>query len=442
MKLLTLACFLSFCSLGLAQNIELSPLSRFGLGDLKFGNTAFADQLGRGLVAFSDYSSFNINNPASLGFLRLTDYELGLQFKYRTASDSKGNSSSDWSGNLNHLSVGIPFQNTINEILNYKSSKYLCGLNFGLLPYSTTGYSYSSIDSSNQTIGKIGRRLDGSGSINKFIGGFGVQSKNISLGLSMAYLFGSQRYEQELVYLNQPGGLNSYLEDKVATHGFELTLGAMYKKVLNKKWMDKDKSLKANFLNFGASVSLPGTLKLERSSLYIARSDNSLVIPDTIKNSTDPAVKTNLPFKIHGGVYYNHGEKFGYSLDLGHESWTKVQLLDIQKATLTNSFSSSIAAWFRPDITGYGKFFKRCNYRFAVNYLSDYRIINGTQGKSISALVGIGIPFVFQRQVSMVHLSFEAGKWIWKDDLKQNFYNIKFAFNLSDNEWFLKRRYD
>ena len=66
------------------------------------------------------------------------------------------------------------------------------GVTTALLPYSSVGYNVSSEVLTNDEIGLINYIYSGSGGINRFLFGTGVQiTNNISVGLNWNYFFGS-----------------------------------------------------------------------------------------------------------------------------------------------------------------------------------------------------------------------------------------------------------
>ena len=60
-----------------AQNSSASPYSLGGLGDITFRGNAIDRMMG-GLSVYSDSIHANLNNPASLGELKLTTYSVGV----------------------------------------------------------------------------------------------------------------------------------------------------------------------------------------------------------------------------------------------------------------------------------------------------------------------------------------------------------------------------
>lgn len=65
---------------------EFSPYSRFGIGDLADPHFGAVSHLGGIAAAFTDRNQLNADNPASLGALRSTAFEVGVSTKYTTLS--------------------------------------------------------------------------------------------------------------------------------------------------------------------------------------------------------------------------------------------------------------------------------------------------------------------------------------------------------------------
>ncbi len=440
-KFLQTSCLLLLTLTIGAQNIEFSPLSKYGWGDLQNVNNGVIQQMGGASAGFVDYNTFNFENPASLGFLRMTDIEVGLHAKYKTVKDNQNRTSKDWSGNLDHVALGVPLRNSINEILNKKPYKNYYGIAFGMKPYATTGYSFIT-DDSLANIGDIQRRLDGSGSYNHVFGSFGYQRNNIAAGIQIGYIFGVQRFEQRLLFLQQFPGADNYLDDQASMRALSVKLGSIYRWVLNQEAIKKDKSIKPQSVNFGAHVGLPTNARFKSSSLHTTIYDVPNYEVDTVYYTDGQLSNSNLPFQISIGAYYNHKEKSGFSFDYKFENWKNSKTLLQGNVSLANTNAVSLGYWYRPDISGYGKFFERINYRAGLHFQNDYREINGKNPIAWHATLGFGVPFVFQRQISMVNLGFSYGEFSWTEALRQNYFAIHLAFSVLDNEWFLKRRYD
>ena len=162
-----------FSTLAIAQQSTSSPYSFYGLGSLKFKGTVENQSMG-GISVYSDSIHINLRNPASYAGSNLSFYNnearpikfsIGTTFsntKIETlsASDKYGNFSIDY------LALALP----INKF----------GLGFGIIPYSSVGYSLQSRNENND----LAFRYRGDGGINRVFLGLGYQLlKGLKVGV-------------------------------------------------------------------------------------------------------------------------------------------------------------------------------------------------------------------------------------------------------------------
>ena len=141
-----------------------------------------------GLDIVSDSLHANINNPASLGDLKLVTYSLGLNYKATKLSSSATNESVT-SASIDYLVVAIP------------TKKFTFG--FGILPATSVGYRLQSIIEG-EDINNVVNRNEGSGGLNQTFFSIGFKVFNfLNFGVSANYNFGkitneSSRQEQNI----------------------------------------------------------------------------------------------------------------------------------------------------------------------------------------------------------------------------------------------------
>lgn len=428
---------LSYCS---AQNIEFSPLSRFGFGDMTQNNNASLLFLGKKSTAFASEEIMNMDNPASLGFLKLTDAEIGIHAKYKNIKFQNGSSAKDWSGNLSYIGIGIPFRNTINEILDRKTYNYAFGMNVILKPLTSSGYDFVLRDSTEQ-FGRISRELNARGGLNQLSTGFGYRKKNLGFGIDFNYIFGTQRYDQFLSFDDIIAADNPFLQDKYSTRGFAIGIGTIYKKILNNADIKKENTTKEKFIQSGIKVQLPSQLNIYYNALHLTKSSIGSSV-DTVLNIVDQKENGKIPLMISAGLYYEDKEKYGLSVDHTMQMWEQAKLHSSQKGSLKNVNQIGIGVWYKPTTNTYGGLFKRAKYSLAANYANDYRNIKGINPSSYAIITGISFPFTFQRQSTMVHLGIEYGQFNYSTVINDHYIKLNLGFTINDNEWFLRRRYD
>ncbi|MFM8484742.1 MAG: hypothetical protein ACKOCH_00275, partial [Bacteroidota bacterium] len=115
-----------------------SPYSRYGLGDSY--NQYFANQAGWGgqTAAYHDPFHLNLENPASLSFLRTTAFETGMFTKLGMYTSSTS-SQNVWSGNLAYMALGFTLNSAINEVMDRTKSPWKFGMGASVAPYTLVG---------------------------------------------------------------------------------------------------------------------------------------------------------------------------------------------------------------------------------------------------------------------------------------------------------------
>ena len=142
---------------------ENSPYSRYGLGDLVPNRNMISRGMGGISTGYADFQSLNLSNPAALGKLTSTIFDLGGEVDVRTL---KSNISPDKYKSTNtiisYLQVGFPLSSP--KMLRKGNS---WGLSFGLKPLTRVNYK---IENSSRLSGidSISTLYEGSGGINQF----------------------------------------------------------------------------------------------------------------------------------------------------------------------------------------------------------------------------------------------------------------------------------
>ena len=150
MKYIYLIIFLAGSPFIFAQSNTSSPYSVGGLGEIAFKGNAINRHMG-GLDIVLDSLHANINNPASLGDLKLVTYSLGLNYKSTKLSSIASNESVT-SASIDYLVVAIP------------TNKFTFG--FGILPATSVGYRLQSVIDG-EDINNVVNRNEGYGGLNQ-----------------------------------------------------------------------------------------------------------------------------------------------------------------------------------------------------------------------------------------------------------------------------------
>ena len=98
-----------------------SPYSKYGLGDLFSGMLPVNQSMAGAMAAtYRDYWGVNLVNPASLGKLRFTAFQLGLNYEHHELSErSTGLTAQADNGNLTSISLAFPITKSWEVTLTF-----------------------------------------------------------------------------------------------------------------------------------------------------------------------------------------------------------------------------------------------------------------------------------------------------------------------------------
>jgi hypothetical protein len=172
-----------------AQNVS-SPYSIIGIGDIEssyFNRTSGMANTG---IAYRNDRYLILNNPASLSSLQSQLFNVELASRGKFVKFTGNNLPSNLTGkdfSVERISLGM----RINK---------WWGSSFGLVPFSTSNYSFSGTESLQGTNITLPVEYDGSGGVNRyfFANGFKI-TKNLSVGINTSFLGGSLTQLDSLV---------------------------------------------------------------------------------------------------------------------------------------------------------------------------------------------------------------------------------------------------
>ncbi len=418
---------------GLAQPKTNSPMSSVGLGDLREPDFVAASSMGGiGAVYHHSYVT-NIVNPASLGYLKATSFEIALSGQW--ARMKKQDFSQDvWTGNLEYLSLSIPFINPINDILERRTSQLSGALNISISPFSQVGYLVSSsgpIDS----LGNVLSTFQGKGGTNRLNIGTGWKYKQLAFGVNIGYLFGAMEYQSETILDDLINRYDHLARTNYTFKGFLYDLGVMYDVALK-----NSKRNARRLITFGAhfngTTSFSGkedVLNMVVNQLYQA-SDTAIYI-------LDGQVDGTLPGQIGLGVMIVESNKYSIGVTYTLSSWSKYKN-SARPDVLKDTWKVALGGSFTPEFNSITSYMSRVEYRAGVFYQKDPRVFSGTQASEYGASIGFGFPFVQQRFFSFIDISLEYGWRGVSDGLNENYLRFKVGLNLNDTQWFIKRRFN
>lgn len=433
-----------------AQAQEVSPYSRYGMGDLQSSNFAASRSMGGLSAAFRDGYNINFANPASYSNLGFVTFETGITARNRWLNTAN-NTYQAGDAFLDYIALAFPFRNN-------KST-----LSVGLVPYSSVRYDLQG--SFSDSLGNNYSRLySGNGRTYDLYAGYGhnfiikqatgVEDKkgdrhSISVGANAAYRFGQLRYGEVLTLSNDPNALSSRKNTTLRVSDVVVTVGTQFRTVLN--WAasnDTAGKAKPLMLTVGVYGGTPTNLNSSVTSIfdrfYVAGAN--VITIDTIGSAEETKTKINMPAQFGFGATLGDYTKWQLGFDVKYTAWNGFEGVT-QETPLKSSVRLGLGMEYRPDIAGKG-FVRRSQYRLGGYYDTGYMDIRGQTIAEYGMTFGVGVPLrPLNRGRDILNIGFEAGSrgTTAAGLLQESFIRVSIGFVLNaatyDN-WFQKRKYD
>lgn len=400
---------IAFCAY--AQNDTSTPYSLFALGVENKTATGGLTGLGNSGIAKKDGRVINIYNPANLGNMqqKFFLYEFGVNGSYSVLKNNK-ESQTAYNANISHVIVAFPLQNNL-------------GISLGLLPYTKVGYNIDIINTVEGSTDNYLTRITGTGGLNKFYLAGGAKVGNLSMGVDVAFLFGSVNQETLISYqsLTSISDVNHY-EGVKTKFGLQYTLP------------------KINSMEFtlGAVMEIPTKLKGNqvRNSYKVTSGGTQIAIDGEQKTDLD---SFELPLAFNAGVTTIFNKSFSANFDFKRLFWDDTnQYQNNERYTNQNIYAMGVE--YLPTRRSTGELWSRMKYRLGVNYNTGFLNISNKKINSYFASVGFSIPFSKSNN-NWLNISYSYGKegTLEKELIQENFHKITININFLDR-WFLKRK--
>jgi hypothetical protein len=444
-----------------AQAQEVSPYSRYGIGDISSPDFAASRSLGGLSAAYRSPLNINAANPASYPSLAFATFGIGLQSNSRWLNTAK-NSYQAGDAFLEYVSMAFPL------------AGHGGGLSFGLLPYSSMRYDLQANET--DSLGNNYTRLySGKGRTYDFYAGYGVKVldkvhenkitdlKTLSLGVNMAYRFGQMRYGEVLALSDNGNSINARRNTNLRVSDLVITLGAQYRTCLNCPTIPSDSTISEakrdsiikttysetpTYITFGLYGGTPTNLSGSVSSTFdrFYVSGSSVVTVDTINNTNDEKVKLNMPAQIGFGMLIGNEVKWNVGFDFKYTFWNGFNGIGSSES-LVNSLRVGGGLEFRPNIEGPG-FIRRTQYRVGGYYDSGFLNLNDKRISEFGMTFGLGIPMrPVKKGFDQLNIGVAAGSrgTTSNELLQETFIKVSIGFLLNagsgyDN-WFKKAKY-
>lgn len=398
-----------------SQEGTTSPYSFYGIGTLKFRGTA-ENRMMAGISTYSDSIHLNIQNPAGLAGLRLTTLTAGTSFESETQKSDAGEVNTSTTS-VDYVAVGIPM------------GKF--GASFGLLPFTSVGYSITDEGESLNTL------YSGSGGLNKAFLALAYQvTKDLSVGVDVSYNFG--RIENTALVDSNDNSFEFATSERNESDlsGLSYNFGLAYKKLLD------------NGLEVSAGVTYtPGTNFNSRNFREIAtvlvssNTDEQLVVfsEEIAVEDTDFTFPSQLT--VGGGLGKPKNWFVGLEVTDQKTSNFTNRTFEIDNVIFTDAIKYRVGGFYIPDYNAINSYVKRIVYRGGFRFEGTGINVNGEDINEFGISFGVGLPA--GRLFSNINLGFELGSrgTLNQGLVQENFFNVFLGLSLNDR-WFEKRYFD
>jgi len=411
-KKILVAVLVLFTMMSNAQEGTSSPYSFYGIGIQKFKGTVENRTMG-GLSVFTDSIHLNLQNPAALGELKLTNYTVGTTYSNFKLTSQTDSDSGD-SASLDYLAIGIPAGRL--------------GFAFGVIPKTSVGFNLESDQNGVQ------EQFTGSGGLNKVFLSTGVNIlKGLNAGVELNYNFGNIRNKSLLSRENVQFDTREISSSNLSS--FSVSLGLAYKTMISE-----------NLALSGSVVATPSFSLTSKSSIELAtvlRGNNGqeAVIEEQEIEIGEGTIELPASLKVGAGIgkpkKWFLGGEYTYS-DSG--DFTEALFLR-DGVAYTSSSKAGFGGFYIPKYNSLTSYFSRVVYRAGVRYEQTGLTINDQSIDEFGISFGIGLPV--GRLFSNTNIGFEFVQRGTKDVglVREDFFNFTIGLSLND-KWFRKIKFN
>ena len=418
MKYIYLIIFLAGSPFIFSQSNTSSPYSIGGLGEIAFKGNAINRLMG-GLDIVSDSLHANLNNPASLGDLKLVTYGLGLNYKSTKLSSSASNESVT-SASIDYLVVAIP------------TKKFTFG--FGILPATSVGYRLQSVIEGDD-INNVVNRNEGFGGLNQTFLSIGFKVfEFLNFGVSANYNFGritneSSRQEQNIDF-------GTFFTKTSSLAGFNYRFATQLKIPLTSKVR----------LDAMAYYVPNNSLTATNESVYFTRSVTTQDLGDfenvdlAAINLDETTISLGNQYSFGLGITKDKKWFVGGQYSRRNSADYVNNFISLDNITYANGSRLSFGGFYLPDYSSITSYWKRIVYRAGVRFEDTGVLFNNQPLKETGISFGVSLPMA---GFSNANIGLEFGKRGSQDNglIQESYWNLIVGLSLNDI-WFIKRKFN
>lgn len=394
------------CGVAQAQ-IVTTPYSKMAYGMLNDNVSSIQRSMGGVGYAMRGGRIVNVMNPASYADVDsltfLWDVGIDLSNLWSKEEDNKGY---NFGAGLDYLTG------------HFKVAKGL-GASFGLLPYSTVGYSYGGeITGGNEM-------RSGNGGLNQLFLGVGYQPvKNLSVGVNFAYLFGSTVNTTLITSTS-----TSYFTRNMKVRDWNAQVGVQYTLPLFKN---------RDHLTVGATFQPKKSFHGHAWGTSYDTQDSKV---DTI-GYTSMKGKYEQPYSIGVGLSYNMDRRLTIEADYTFQKWSNAKYspiggIETQSLRFDDRWKLALGLQYTPNKRG--SYFGAMSFRAGAFFNHDYMMFDESKLRDYGLSVGVGLPAPNSKTTINLGVEWRHREATPVSLISENYLNITIGVNFNEL-WFWKSR--
>lgn len=415
-RLIAIVLFLTAFAAEAQENVS-SPYSYYGIGLTNFKGTVTNRSMG-GLGILTDSIHVNLQNPATYGRLKLTNFVVGgsherVNLQTNDASDNAKISS------LDYLALAMPLGKGF-------------GIGLGLVPYTSVGYRILDINDSD------GARLNGRGGMNKVFLAAGYEfSEALSFGIDAQYNFGNFQNRRTILQENIQYGTRDINRSDIK--GFNFNIGANFQK-------DIAENMQLHLsATYSPAVDLNSENYREVGTILIGPDGSEAVVDNRVIDVDNTNFTNPSKIALGGGIGQQNKWFVGAEyVNLGTSSYADSFSFRNDGGEYEDASQFKIGGYYIPQYDSYTSYLDRIVYRGGFRYEGTGLIVQNESIKEFGMSFGLGLPMGLRVNdpFSNLNLGIELGRRGTKDQglIQENFFRVSIGLSLND-KWFTKRKF-
>lgn len=413
-----IGCICLFSLSAYAQNGTVSPYSYFGIGDFRSGGTVENQMMG-GLRMYADSIHVNLRNPGAYSKLRLTTYTAGIshrEFRLKDANEQQNLSVT----NLDYLAIGFPIAKN-------------AGIGFGLMPFSSVGYSLNqqTLNAAQDTVTNV---FAGEGGLNRAYLSIGFEPiKDLSLGATINFNFGSLLYQRIQSVENVQLGTLDDRESKI--NGFDFNYALNYTPTI------KEKYTLYTHLGVNTQVNLVSKNSERIGSFSLSNGAEVEVIDVDLAAQGLLNTELKIPTITTVGLGFGENKKWFVGGEYSFQKFSEFRndFLAQENVVFEDASVMALGTYFIPDYRSISGYLNRITYRAGLRYEQTGLMVNNKEINNLGITFGFGLPL--GTSFSNLNLGFELGRRGTTDAglVEESYFKVNVGLSLND-KWFVKRK--